>query len=1004
LRQLKEQIPVTGYSSDRLGESCDWVSTTDQFKTWRIDQSHPILVIVGHPGSGRSKVAEFVIDTLKENTKSQDRNADRSRITLSHFCRWTVPAEEQSNIWLYDILLQLLEAYPAMFKEIYRKLDSPPATYSDLEALLLRLLQASYLREVDIVVDGLDECGPESLRLMYKTIGQLGRLEEGPRIRHLLTTTSTTHILEPLQKKIISLALDSFPEHRNKQIMAFIENRLENSPNKHRYSDDFSILIRQELFKKASFQFHVSKKAESNLANDNDDSCSLYETRESEGNFNWILAAFDVVEGEKSIGAMRRRLATLPTHLKGLYDIFFERVPEAHKEFVAQVLHFTRCSFRPLESTTLTFALAIKDIHKTTSQVWEEQVIDLAGTIAPFTGDMVVFHNGCVAFTHRSLSTYLDSTAYVGDDSMNDKDGTTKNSFPRLNTRRTHCEMAAACLRCLMLDDSLDIDVDSSQTSKLPFINYAEAYWFKHAKNATGLHGELKSLIETFMNSPRMSKWLERRRKAQTEILLPEAEFQYHVLASLDLLGLTAIDETIKPLVNAKDSCGRTPLHYAIANNASKSIKWLLEEGANINVVDNDGFSCLHFAVSSGDLQLVRQFGNTDAVHPSLLNLAIERRNWNVVELLLDKIPHIPQPANDSWTEWKGKSGRGIIHQAVLSRNISIVESFLGKGANLSLIDDDGRTALHLAANIAERSIAEALLERAFALSLDSLLDTEDAEGNTALHLATESGDVEVISLLADQGADLSHLNKAGQLPLHIAAMYGYEKVVSFLLKIGSPIKTDNNQPSPLHLASAWGWSTVAKRLVRAGAAIEGRDNKGRTPIYLAASNGSKVMAELLLSFGAKAAVCDNDGITPLHIAALKGWEPVVALLLDAGADVNAKEKKHGQTILHFAAISKNPSDTLVQCLLDAKADITQKCDNGNTPLAAAQESGNTLIAELLSKAENGQPYAWNISSPKARLSRPQSTDSFGAATRLEILWEAEKREERQRVEVFDRL
>jgi len=92
------------------------------------------------------------------------------------------------------------------------------------------------------------------------------------------------------------------------------------------------------------------------------------------------------VEGEKSTGAMRKRLATLPTHLKGLHDTFFGRVPEAHKEFVTQVLHFTRCSFRPLESTTLTFALAIKDNHKTASQVREEQVINLAGTIAPFTG------------------------------------------------------------------------------------------------------------------------------------------------------------------------------------------------------------------------------------------------------------------------------------------------------------------------------------------------------------------------------------------------------------------------------------------------------------------------------------------------------------------------------------------------------------------------------------------------------------------------------------------
>jgi len=119
---------------------------------------------------------------------------------------------------------------------------------------------------------------------------------------------------------------------------------------------------------------------------------------------------------------------------------------------------------------------------------------------------MVVFHNGFVAFTHRSLSTYLDNTAYEGDDFVDGKDGTTKNSLPPLNTRRTHCDMAAACLRFLMLDDILDIDVDASQASKFAFINYAEVYWLKHAKNAIDLHGELKNLIKMFMDSPRMTE------------------------------------------------------------------------------------------------------------------------------------------------------------------------------------------------------------------------------------------------------------------------------------------------------------------------------------------------------------------------------------------------------------------------------------------------------------------------------------------------------------------
>jgi hypothetical protein len=83
------------------------------------------------------------------------------------------------------------------------------------------------------------------------------------------------------------------------------------------------------------------------------------------------------------------------------------------------------------------------------------------------------------------------------------------------------------------------------------------------------------------------------------------------------------------------------------------------------------------------------------SAHPSVLNLDTERRNWEVVNLLVEKVTEVPQPSGELWTEWTGQQGKGIIHQAVLSRRNSIVERLLDKHAKLELTDDKGRTALH---------------------------------------------------------------------------------------------------------------------------------------------------------------------------------------------------------------------------------------------------------------------------------------------------------------------
>jgi ankyrin repeat protein len=936
---------------------------------------------------------EYVIDELNTIASAKAGTTDTSRITLSHFCRWTLPAQEPSFIWLYDILLGILEADPSLFKEIYRKFDIPPLTYSDLEALVLRLIQTSSFQDIDIIVDGLDECGEESVWHMSRTLIKLWlRKENVPRIRILLTASSMDIFPDPLKSKGRELILDIYPQFRNPQIMAFIENQLTASPNKHSYSNQFSIEIRHKLYSNASLPPEVDQLSEQG---------KLFESsmKESRGNFNWILAAIDAVEGEPSLSCMKERLAKLPTSLEGLYDICLRRIPLQDRDFVAKILHFTRCSFRPLETKALAFALAIRDSHKTTSEVWDDQIIDLSASIRPFSGDLLVFENGYVGFAHRSLSTYLDDTAGRKSEQV----ASTHPLIP-LDAGKTHYEMAVSCIQCLMLDDDLETELDQFQTSRIPFVQYADEYWYKHASAARVDNSQLSTLVLSFIESSKIQGWLQRIGDAQPRLLLPEYTFRYHLLASLDLLELLPAKIGQWLYVDRLDALKRIPLHYALANNASRSLECLKRQVPGSEAVDTFKWTCLHFAIYSGDIALVRRYNKQEASAPSLLCIAIERRNWDIFELLLERLDSAVQSDDDSWTEWKDHLGQGLIHQAVISRNISVVEQLCNRNARLGLTNNDGMTALHLAAKLAEKPIVEYLLSQD-SWGDEDILDTSDTNGDTALHLATMSGDVDIIRLLAEHGASPNRYNNVKQLPLHLAAMYGYEKVLNFLLAIGSPVNGDEFSTSPLHLAAAWGWSAVAKRLARAGANIDSRDSKRRTPLYLAAYNGSKNMVELLYSYGASATVSDADGMTPLHAAALQGWEPVVSLLLSERADVNAIESKRGQTPLHCAAISKNPSDEIVSLLLDAGADMEKPDKDGKTPLDAAKDSGNTLIAEFLWKAQSKYHSGMGTSSSslESRIS-VKSVGSFSSATRMDLLWQAEEREQRNRQNVYDEL
>jgi hypothetical protein len=155
-------------------------------------------------------------------------------------------------------------------------------------------------------------------------------------------------------------------------------------------------------------------------------------------------------------------------------------------------------------------------------------------------------------------------------------------------------------------------------------------------------------------------------------------------------------------------------------------------------------------------------------------------------------------------------------------------------------------------------------------------VNTKDEEGLTALHLAARQGRKDVVELLLANGANINArlTGWPGWMPLHEAAAANHKEVAELLIAKGADANAD--------------------------CARAGGGRFGGTPLHEAVFEGHRDMAELLISKGADINAKQSGGLTPLDVAAFVGHKDVVELLIARGADVNIRDRG-GRTALRWA-------------------------------------------------------------------------------------------------------
>ncbi|KAJ5724453.1 hypothetical protein N7493_006181 [Penicillium malachiteum] len=241
------------------------------------------------------------------------------------------------------------------------------------------------------------------------------------------------------------------------------------------------------------------------------------------------------------------------------------------------------------------------------------------------------------------------------------------------------------------------------------------------------------------------------------------------------------------------------------------------------------------------------------------------------------------------------------------------------------------------------------------ALSAGFNLDERNDDGETALAVAASFNDIKIMKLLLESGADVNAIgSKGGYTPLHHgSAPWCQEQsvqAVKLLIDHGADVTKGiegpiNDQWTPLHLATCRGFEQIVRLLLDKGAEVNGKTKRGSTALHLALHDKATI-AQLLLDYGADPTLEDKNGQTPLKVAAANGYEDMVKFLLKYQS-LESDAKKWTQQAQFYNAVREGDEAT-VRVLLEDGIDMNMKSVRGEYPLHWAMHRGHQGVASLL--------------------------------------------------------
>lgn len=245
--------------------------------------------------------------------------------------------------------------------------------------------------------------------------------------------------------------------------------------------------------------------------------------------------------------------------------------------------------------------------------------------------------------------------------------------------------------------------------------------------------------------------------------------------------------------INTKDVFEMTPLHVAVRQREMdvELIKMLVENGADVNAKDCEGYTPLGYVLS-------RTYCLVEDGWRSVNWEKTWKEKFEITKLMLRKGAHIDVNIKSEWggrvhsfcyIEEMKRFGCNVneifeivinseesvsldfAHSVVKYGNESVIRSMLKKNIEADI------GCLGIAVRTGDKDKVKLLLEHGVSVN------ATDAQGRTALHIAASHRDKDMVEFLLSVGANKSIKDCEGRTPLHVASAERNRDIVEMLLK-----------------------------------------------------------------------------------------------------------------------------------------------------------------------------------------------------------------------------